>query len=138
LARHLLAITAARRYPLLSAKQDLLRTIDPITIEKRFGNSGNDVGIQGMIGKRSSRSSAISKRRIIGDYGNSESDSGASCHKEAATTRLLPGKNDALPSSAHAIAAAAVGTFPCCPGAAKIGGGTTPQRRGAENGSHVV
>jgi hypothetical protein len=26
-----------------------------------------------------------------------------SCHKEAATTRLLPGKNDALPSAAVAV-----------------------------------
>ena len=56
-----------------------------------------------------------------------------SCHKEAATTRLLSGT-----SGAHAIAAGAVGTFPRRPGAAKIGGGTIPQRRGAEDGSHVV
>jgi len=32
------------------------------------------------------------------------------------TTRLLSGKNDALPSGAHAIAAGAVGTFPRRPG----------------------
>lgn len=39
---------------------------------------------------------------------------------------------------AHAITAGAVGTFPRRLGAAKIGGGTIPQRRGAEDGSHVV
>jgi hypothetical protein len=49
----LLAIIAAMPYLLLSAQQDLPRTIGSIAIEKRFGNLGKEVGTHRVTGKRS-------------------------------------------------------------------------------------